>query len=194
MARPKPVVQLGWRSRIHQGEILKEVEFIESAVQREGIVEISTITFPYVVVLTQDCDLEQDYGVRWSRKRRPKNHDKKMFSVLVAPLYNFEHFVRGEHLSELRLSMRKIDSGTTKNHIRNNELPRYHYLAFDDAAPLVPSIVDFKHYFSVNIEQVKINKKLKFVCRLAALHREDLSQRFAAFLARIGLPDPPAKK
>lgn len=189
-----PSFQLGRRRRLHQGEILRDIDFIEYAVQRRGNIEISTITFPYVVVLTQDCDLQQDYGVRWSRKNKPRNHDKKLFSALVAPLYNCAHFLLGEHLSDLSMTMQKVDSSTNQQNLRNNMLPRYHYLGFDRTAPLVPSVVDFKHYFSVNIEHMKMDIRRKFVCRLAPLHREDLSQRFAAFLSRIGLPDPATPK
>lgn len=113
-----PDFQLGRRRRLHQGEILRDIDFIEYAVQRRGNVKISTITFPYVVVLTQDCDLQQDYGVRWSRKHKPKNHDKKLFSALVAPLYNRDHFLAGEHLSDISMSMQKIEGDTTKNNLR----------------------------------------------------------------------------
>ena len=165
------------------------MDFIEYAVERKGVVEISTISFPYVVILTQDCDLEQDYKVRWARKQQPKNEDKRLFSALVAPLYNLEHFVAGEHLSEIGMEMRKVNGRTETRHLKNNMLPRYHYLDFDSKAPLVPSVVDFKHYFSVNIEYVKRDLASKFVCRLGPLHREDLSQRFSAFLSRIALPE-----
>src|SRR3990170_8836923 len=94
-------------ARISQGDIYKDVEFIEYAIEREGVIEISKIVFPFVVVLTQDCDLNQDYTVRWARKDTP-NHDKKLFSVIVAPLYNSEHFYNGKHLSELSMSMAEI--------------------------------------------------------------------------------------
>lgn len=70
-----------------------------------------------------------------------------------------------------------------------NERPRYHYLDFPDDIQIVPSIVDFKHYFSVSITYLNKVRPQKFVCRLSELFREDLSQRFAAYLARIGLPD-----
>ena len=54
-------------ARIFQGDIYKDVEFIEYAIEREGVIEISKIVFPFVVVLTQDCDLNQDYKVRLAR-------------------------------------------------------------------------------------------------------------------------------
>ena len=81
------------KSRISQGDILKNVEFIEYAIERDGIIEISKIDFPYVVILTQDCDLNQDYDVRWGKKNSPSNQDKKLISVIVAPMYNAEQYI-----------------------------------------------------------------------------------------------------
>lgn len=146
--------------------------------------------FPLVVVLTQDCDLEQDARYRGRREPRPSNQDKKLFSVLVVPLYNAEHVFRGEHLNELGLTMAPINKNRTPGEwLMINERPRYHYLDFPDDIQIVPSIVDFKHYFSVSITYLNKVRPQKFVCRLSELFREDLSQRFAAYLARIGLPD-----
>jgi hypothetical protein len=71
------------------------VEYIEYAVERKGILEVSKIIFPFVVVLTQDCDLEQDSRYRNPKCDVPTTHDKKLFSVLVAPLYNAEHVFMG---------------------------------------------------------------------------------------------------
>ena len=74
-------------------------------------------------------------------------------------------------------------------YLRNNERPRYHYIDFDPAVPVVPSVIDFKHYFSVNGDYLKKLKRTNFVCRIAVLFREDVSLRFANYLARVGLPD-----
>ena len=185
-------IKLQKRAQISQGDIYKDVEFIEYAIEREGIMEISKITFPFVVVLTQDCDLNQDYTVRWARKET-SNHDKKLFSVIVAPLYNFEHFNSGSHLSELKMNMTviKAQGNTAANNLKNNKTPRYHYLEFTDniRVPLVSSVIDFKHYFTVNVEYLKEHKKNNFICQIGALYREDVSQRFSSFLSRIALPE-----
>jgi hypothetical protein len=69
-----------------------------------------------------------------------------------------------------------------------NERPRYHFIDFPSHVPLVTSIADFKHYFSVHVSYLETIRKTNFVCRLSDLFREDVSQRFAAYLARIGLP------
>ena len=65
-----------------------------------------------------------------------------------------------------------------------NERPRYHYLDFpNDVRKLVPSIIDFKYYFSVSIEYLLRIRAKSFVCCLSELFREDLSQHFAGYLA-----------
>lgn len=172
-------------ARVCQGDIFSEVEFIEHAVERNGEVEIAKVVFPLVIVLTQDCDLAQDYTVRWSRKET--NEDKMLFSVLVAPIYNLEHLRAGEHLSDLKRTMHRINSKALGT-LKNNDTPRYHYLEFPEDVQIVPSVIDFKHYFSVNVEYLKRRKAKHFVCKVAEVYREDVSQRFASFLSRIGLP------
>jgi hypothetical protein len=174
-------------SRICQGDILRDVEFIEYAVERAGKIEVSKVVFPLTIVLTQDCDLEQDYRFR----RSPATtQDKWLISVLMAPVYNVEHVYDGAHLSELGIQMERINKNRSPGqYLRNNERPRYHYLEFPEAVPVVPSVVDFKHYFSVNGLYLRKLKLRNFVCTISDLFREDVSVRFASFLARIGLPE-----
>jgi len=181
-------VKIGKASRLSQGDIIRDVEHIEYVSEKSGSIEVSKIVFPLVVVLTQDCDLAQDYKFRWS-KVETKNEDKWLLSVLVAPLYNSEHVYTGEHLSDIGMTMGRIKRKSTQgNNLVNNEISRYHYLEFAKEIPIVPSVVDFKHYFSANVLYLKKLKKKNSVCRLSELYREDVSQRFSSFLARIGLP------
>jgi hypothetical protein len=162
---------------------------IEYAVEKAGVLEVSKIVFPLVVVLTQDCDLEQEYKVRWARDGGT-TQDKWLLSVLVAPLYNVEHVYSGEHLSEIEMAMEPINKKKSPGkYLQNNERPRYHFLSFPDPVPIVDSVVDFKHYFSVNGSHLRRLRDSHFVARLAPLHREDLSHRFSSYLARIGLPE-----
>ena len=110
-------------------------------------------------------------------------------AILVAPLYNVEHIYEGEHLSDLGLTMEPINRKKTPGKmLRNNERPRYHFLDFSESVPVADSVVDFKHYFSVNIQYLDEMKRTRFACRISELFREDLSARFANYLARIGLP------
>ena len=176
--------------RISQGDVFRDVECIEYVAEKRGILEVSKIILPLVVILTQDCDLEQDARYKDRKGKPPSNHDKQLFSVLVAPLYNAEHVFLGQHLIDLGLTMAKINKRTTEGRmLMQNERPRYHYLDFPADVPIVASIADFKHYFSVSVAYLEKIRPKSFVCRLSELYREDLSQRFAAYLARIGLPE-----
>lgn len=172
------------RRRISQGDIFRDIECIEYVIEKDGVIEVSKIIFPLVIVLTQDCDLEQDSG-----NRGKKTQNTKLLSVLVVPLYNAEHVFEGSHLSDLDYQMEPISKkrtpGTT---LMQNERPRYHFLDFPTDVPLVASVADFKHYFSVHVSYLESVKGKSFVCRLSDLFREDVSQRFASYLARIGLP------
>lgn len=172
--------------RICQGDIFKDVEYVEYAVEKSGIIEISKIIFPLVIVLTQDCDLKQDFTNR--AEAAGETQDKHLLSVIVAPLYNAEHVYNGEHLSYLSLKMQDISKGS-KTYIKllkKNQLPRYHYLEFEDS--ITSSIIDFKHYFAVNVELLLKSKSENFIFNVPSLAREQISQRFANFLSRIGLP------
>lgn len=178
--------------RISQGDIFRDVEYIEYVTEKRGIIEVSKIVFPLVVVLTQDCDLEQN--ARYRGNPTSSSDDKQLFSVLVAPLYNAEHVFLGTHLSNLDLNMEPINKRKTPGKtLMQNERPRYHYLNFPDNISIVAQVVDFKHYFSVNVSYVDRIRGRNFICRISELYREDLSQRFAAYLARIGLPDLSAR-
>ena len=78
---------------------------------------------------------------------------------------------------------------TPGKYIKQNNNPRYHYLDFpDDISISNTQIIDFKHYFTVNVDYLIKNKEQDFICRVSELYREEISQRFSNFLSRIGLP------
>lgn len=164
--------------------MFRDVACIEYAVEKRGVIEVSKIEFPLVLVLTQDCDLEQDWN-----NRRKETQGAKLLSVLVAPLYNAEHVFQGEHLVDIGIKSEPINKKKSPGAmLMQNERPRYHYINFPPHVPLVASVVDFKHYFSVHVAYLEKVRRTNFVCRLSDLFREDVSQRFAAYLGRIGLP------
>ena len=70
----------------------------------------------------------------------------------------------------------------------NNEDPRFHFLHFEDGFKLPDMVVDFKHFYTINTDYLYQNID-KRVCSLSELYREKLSQRYAYFLSRIGLPE-----
>jgi hypothetical protein len=184
-------------SHVQQGEVFRDIHMIGDVTEDNGILEVGRISFPYVIVLTQECDLEEDFRLRSTDSEEAKL-DKLLLSVLIAPLYNADHLRKGEHLSELKINGQKINGERVNskhwNHFTNNMMPRYHYLEFPNSAKLVPLVIDFKHYFSVNLEYLKRVREEHYITTVAELFRERISQRFANYLSRIGLPDANMKK
>ena len=181
-------------NRVCQGDIIENVKYIEEFKEFGDYINVSVINFPYIVVLSQDCDLNEDYEFRNDIPKKHKDHDKIMFSLLVAPLYNADHVLSGEHLSLLDLKMqdlRKEKDKTPKSiydQMKINQVPRYHHLKFPKEVEISDSFIDFKHYFSANIIYLENLKKTNFVCTIGELYRESVSQRFSNYLSRIGLP------
>lgn len=177
--------------RISQGDIFRDVELIEDIRISGGDIVITRLQFPAVFVLTQDCDLESDYDIRWSGEQKA-TQDQQLISVLVAPVYNSLHLFEGSHLEDLKLKMERQNSDRKKL-IMQNQNQRYHY--FDPGqAPLPPSVIDFKHYFSMSVTKLKDLKDGHWVFKVAEIYREQICQRFANYLSRIGLPEERVKK
>lgn len=173
--------------RVFQGDVIRDVELIDRVFENDGVVEFQRLIFPLCVVLTQDCDLEQD---RRFRREAKVTQDKFLMSVLLAPLYNLEHVFAGSHLEQLGLKMESIPRNKTAGDwLKKNLRDRYHYLDFPASTGLVPSVIDFKHYFSAHVLDLESRKPTKYVCTLDDLHRQDVSARFASFLARVALPE-----
>ncbi len=177
---------------LHQGDFIKNVDYLESFKQTEGNIEVSLIEFPLVVVLTQECDATQHYNNRSNVLKNGETFNHQyLLSVIVAPVYLLEDIRNGNHLENLGLKYKNINSGDV-NKIKQNRDPRYHYMKIQISSDkYIEYVVDFKHYFTVNVEQIINHKSLKanFEFRLEELFKEALSQRFANYLSRIGLPE-----
>lgn len=178
---------------INQCDIFHDVEYVEYAIENEDTIEVSKIHFPYAIVLTQACDLQQDHDAKLRLLEEGKgNQDKFLISAIVAPIYNFEDFLQGEHLKQLGMKMVAFPgrSKTPTKNVVDNENKRYHYLRFDESVPIVESVIDFKHYFTVSVNYLTTIYKTHYVCSVDSLYRELILQRFSNFLSRIGLPEP----
>jgi hypothetical protein len=168
---------------LRQGEILTnfiQYELDVDKLRGQQPFEVLQITHPIVVVLSQDCDLDQDY----TRRQKDKT-DNLLASVLFcAVAVNDEDF------------RRCINLGTKewKKVVENRE-PRLHYLRAvpqaDDIANegLSDLIVDFRQYFSLPTEEAYFCAgAARRRCRLETPYAEHLSHRFFSHMARVALP------
>ncbi len=172
--------------RIKQGDILEDVEHFIYSQEEKTILKI---VYPYTVVITQDCDLEQDF------KARNVTHlqDKFLDSTLLIPAFLSEDLKMGTHLSMLNLDRQNWSTFSSKSdkwsNITGNENKRFHCLKKDDLLGIPELVMDFKFFFTLPHNQLNNIYNKSYVASIKALYREDLSSRFAHYLSRIGLPN-----
>lgn len=178
-------------SRASQGDIYRDIVMplaMPLGLGQNGKeFEIAEIEYNYAVVLTQECDLEQDFR---NKEQNGDKQDKCLPSILLAPAYLAEQLREGTHLSDLGLVMEHIDSKRWRILIRDNN-KRYHFLEKDLEHQVPDLVVDFKHYFTLSRDffYSKMVNDIQYVASIDVLYREHLSHRFAYYLSRIGLPE-----
>jgi hypothetical protein len=169
---------------LRQGELLTglvqailDVEFIGKEEDR-----IDRKIHPYAIILTQDCDLEQDFKARSERNKL----DKLIPSVLFCEAVTAEA-LRGS-------------AGITTDiwkRIRINKDERYQFLqrigsVQDAAGQDLPELgIDFKRYFTIPADEVYRRIELgeaRRRCVLSSPYLEHFCCRFAYYLSRVALP------
>ena len=90
-AAAKPEIRTAERStslRVSQGDVFADVKYIESASVINGEFVVTGVEYPLVVVLSQDCDLQQDYLFRLGvQKEGPP--DKRLVFRLASGCFCF---------------------------------------------------------------------------------------------------------
>ena len=175
-------------NRIKQGDILENVEFNLFSPKEKSYLKI---IYPYTLVLTQDCDLEQDHTAR--NNIEATHQDKFLESTLLLPAFLSEDFKMGTHLSMIGLNrLNWSTSFSSKSNkwddIKNNENKRFHCLKNDAELKIPELVADFKFFFTLPHSQLNEIYEKSYLASIKPLFREDLSFRFANYLARIGLP------
>jgi len=168
---------------LRQGEILSD--FIQYQLDIDKLrahepLEVLQISHTLVIVLSQDCDLDQDYTRRQNGKT-----DNLLASLLFCSVaLNDDDFRHGIGLN----------TKEWKKVLENRE-PRLHYLRVVPQADdthnegLPDLVVDFRQYFSVpTAEAYLCAEAARRRCRLETPYAEHLSQRFFAYMGRVALP------
>ncbi len=139
----------------------------------------------YAVVMSQDCDLQHDHE---ERTAEPEITDKIIPTVLVCPAYVYETFVKGEHISGTR--KRSFSSSREREKLEGNtEFPRYHFLKSGTEFAVPAFVIDFKHFYTIPVDILQAHLPDSYLATVNELFRENLSQRFANYLSRFGLPE-----
>lgn len=121
------------------------------------------------VVLSQSCDLLNG----------------KIEIVLVAPYYSLEDFL------SLLPPEQQNSKGRKKSveELRKWNTHGYHLLNKDNVLVQQYYVVDFRNIYGIHISSLKsVAEKLDIRTRLLPPYREHLSQAFARYFMRVGLP------
>ena len=122
------------------------------------------------VILSQSCDLANN----------------NIEIVLVCPYYSLKSFIEGlpGELSSTKKAIKK-----TIDNLRKGFLPGYHLLNKYDNYLKDYQVVDFRNVYGIHISSLKnICGSLNNRIRLLPPYREHLSQSFARYFMRVGLP------
>lgn len=173
--------------RICQGDIFRSIDIIDWNIKDNlSEYEISKATLPYIIVMSQDCDLEWDFNNR--SEPASVKHDKYLQTILVCPAYNAAEFKAGDHLKSNRLKMQEWNSDDYKR-IKQQNHTRFHFLEQNQTLQVPQLIVDFKHYYTIPRDALYKMYAEHYLSTINPLFRESLSQRFSNYLSRIGLPE-----
>ncbi len=170
--------------RISQCDIFKNIDILEKILIIDSKIELTKITFPYVICMNQECDLKNDYD----SSNPGIIFDNQLLHLIIAPVFNFDQFLTGTHWGKIMNHKETLKKSDTKTKlICQNEIPRYHYLNFKDSS-LPELIIDFKHFFTIE-KSILYNNIENRLCSMDDLYKEKISQRFSSYISRIGLPD-----
>lgn len=123
------------------------------------------------IVISQTCDLEHD----------------KVNDVLVAHVLPYKELVDAERARNPSVASTKFREAAI-----SGSLPPYFLLPPSDGAiPTSWALADFHRIFTVPKPLVRQHaNRLKQRLRLRSPYREHLSQAFARYMMRVGLPEP----
>ena len=152
---------------LYQGDILTSCPLILPPPAIEAGIKVDVDVIEYdVIVMSQSCDLIQN----------------KLELVLVCPIWG---------LSEFEEKNPSYKDSKMKESLRRGSLPGYHLLnkCELDGFEKEYSVIDFRSVFSVsfNFLETLAEQRGKRL-RLLPPYREHLSQAFARFFMRVGLP------
>jgi hypothetical protein len=148
-----------------QGDFIKDCPVVIPPSEISDDIEVRIINYD-VIIMSQSCDLVQ----------------RELDLVLVCPIWPLSEF-------EKRSDFFKSKKG--KEVLRQGNVPGYHLLnkCKIDGFETEYLVVDFRSVYSVPFDfLVELTQKRDKRLRLLPPYREHLSQAFARFFMRVGLP------
>lgn len=171
--------------RLWQGELFSDLVQVRLALQslQRGSEQVNDyVEHPHAVVLSQDCDLVQDYELR-------RRGDGNLPNVLFCDIHEAANY-------QATLQQREDFGRRDWRRIEQNQNERYHFLqrvnpdedALQTGLPML--VIDFKMYFTIPTDEVyaRLLLNTRRRCRLNTPYVEHLGHRFSSFQSRVALP------
>lgn len=152
------------------------------------------MSYSWLVVLNQDCDLDLDYHARRGTSPRsgasPVRGDKALHSVQLCRAFPEDDLLAGIYLLPL-VELNKW-SKPDRDAILANRHERFHTLQPEPPRVTESLIVDFKLVVSVSPEYLERWIRYHPLSRVGVLNppfRDRLTQRFINYYSRIAEPE-----
>lgn len=177
---------------LRQAEILCDI--VQYRVNTETLslgtgLEFEQIQHEFVIVLSQDCDLAQDYAIRDAARHSGQTlsevDSKLLPNVLVCELVKEADFFAS------------LPPGSDiKKRVVQNKDERYHYLRAvapecdTETIGMAAMGADFRRHFTIPADELygQLDGEVKRRCRLVSPFLEHLTSRFAVYISRVALP------
>lgn len=148
---------------VQQGDIFKDVQYICDFKRSDDEIEIVELTFPYVLIVSQSCDMLHASRLISSEIN---SESKMMFSVLAVPLFERETIISGAHLQEL-IEEEIVNFNINPTFITDEDKKvikegfhyRFHEIDFPEESKIPNSIIDLKSFFTINLTSINKIKK-----------------------------------
>ena len=152
-------------------------------------VTATPICHPYAIVLSQDCDLTQDFNYRYKNRGKPRN---SVSSILFCEATSADELVHGDEHGTI------FSEGAIRQDYRNNNDFRFHFIQaipdkYDSMGCGIPELgLVFKRFFSIPAAAAYQQIRLGYAKRRAVLkspYLEHFCDRFYHYNNRIALPE-----
>ncbi|MCJ7511192.1 MAG: hypothetical protein MUP14_09970 [Dehalococcoidia bacterium] len=147
-------------------------------------------TYPWLIVLNQECDLWFHHLARAGEPSRaggsPVKKDKLLRTILLCPAFPQDHVLAGIYIQDATKW-----SGNEKRTLEQNRHERYHSLPAE--GPITePLMLDFKLIVAAHpdyLQQWVEEHPQNVVAVLCPPYRDRLTQRFVSYFGRIAEPE-----
>lgn len=183
-------------ARLHQGDIFRDVRVpVVTGIELRDdalIPKVELHSPSWVLVASQECDLEQDAAARATRDdpgREPSvRADKILRGVLIIPGWPEDQYIAGKYIDDLDTELNRGD----RRRIRQHGDARRYYVASDELLELDPPeglIFDMKLHSMVPARFGEEHWLDRRVATLDHPWKEHMSRAFVDFFGRVALPD-----